>query len=261
MAIVNVTPDSFSDGGRYFSPASAIEHALRMEDEGADILDIGGESTRPYSEPVSVEEELSRVVPVMEGLSGRVQIPISIDTSKSQVAQAALQLGAEIINDVSGLTADPEMAKLAASEQAAVCAMHMQGTPQTMQDSPTYENVVDDILGYLRERMDSLISLGIAADRICLDPGIGFGKTHEHNLELLKNSQRFIELGTPILIGHSRKGFIGKILNDKSADRSAGSVAMSLFLAQQGIQLVRVHDVLATKQAMLCFSACGGFGS
>jgi dihydropteroate synthase len=256
MGIVNVTPDSFSDGGKFYTPSQAVEHALRLEDAGADILDVGGESTRPYSEVVAIEEELRRIVPVIESLVGRVQIPISIDTSKSQVAKAALDLGAEIINDVTGLEGDPEMARIAAMSDAGVCAMHMQGTPQTMQDDPAYKNVVDDILEYLRQRDQQLIAAGIAPERICLDPGIGFGKTHQHNIQLLRNAASFLPLGRPILIGHSRKGFVGKLIGDSTSDRTAGNVGISLALALKRIQVLRIHDVQATRQALSCFYAC-----
>jgi dihydropteroate synthase len=256
MGIVNVTPDSFSDGGRHFTPSQAVEHALRLVEDGADILDIGGESTRPYSQPIPEEEELTRVIPVIEALVKRVMTPISIDTSKSAVAAAALEAGAEIINDVTGLEGDPQMPDVAMRFRAGVCAMHMQGTPQTMQDDPHYENIVADIYGYLRQRDEALQSMGISADHICLDPGIGFGKTHEHNITLLQNCEKFMQLGRPILIGHSRKGFIGKIVGDKGGDRSAGSVGVSLALALKSIPILRVHDVRSTRHALQCFLAC-----
>lgn len=258
MGIVNVTPDSFSDGGKHFGPSLAVDHALRLEDQGADILDIGGESTRPYSEPVSAEEELMRVEPVLQALQGRVQVPISIDTSKSEVAQAALAMGAEIINDVTGLTGDPGMPELAANTGAGICAMHMQGTPQTMQNDPQYQDVVEDILKYLRARDAALTAAGISPERICLDPGIGFGKTHAHNIELVQRAERFHVLQRPLLIGHSRKGFIGKLLGDGARSRTSGSVAVSLLLAQKKIQVLRVHDVQETRDALTCFAACGG---
>lgn len=256
MGIVNVTPDSFSDGGKFYTPDLAIEQALRLQDEGAGIIDIGGESTRPYSEPVGEDEELRRVEPVLKALVDRLSIPISIDTTKSSVARMAIDLGAEIINDISGLEADPEMQVFAAECGAGICAMHMQGTPQTMQDNPSYENVTGDILNYLLCRDKALLEAGIAPEKICLDPGIGFGKTHEHNLELLKNAERFHEAGRPILIGHSRKGFVGKIIGDKSADRDFGTLGISLALAVKGIQVLRVHNVKATCQALAGFEAC-----
>lgn len=258
MGIVNVTPDSFSDGGKFFTPSQAVDQALRLEDQGADILDIGGESTRPYSDRVAVDEELRRVVPVLEALVNRLSVPISIDTSKSQVALAALALGAEIINDVTGLEADPEMLPLAVRTQAGVCAMHMQGTPATMQERPVYGCVVSEIEAYLKKRDALLVAGGVAPERICLDPGIGFGKTHEHNLQLIAQADRFVALGRPILIGHSRKAFIGKLIGDKSADRTSGGVGMSCALAMQGVQILRVHDCRATVDALRCFAAAGG---
>jgi dihydropteroate synthase len=259
MGILNVTPDSFSDGGRFFSIQAAVDQALQMVDDGADMIDVGGESTRPYSESVDAEEELSRVIPVLEAIQSRIAIPISIDTMKSVVASEAIKLGVEIINDVSGLEADQQMVSVALESRVGVCAMHMQGTPQTMQDNPHYENVVSDIDHYLGRRLEQLLAAGIEKERICLDPGIGFGKTHEHNLALLKSAAVFHRLGCPLLVGHSRKGFMAKILNDKSADRTFATLGVSLALAQRGIQILRVHDVRATHQALLLFEAAGGF--
>lgn len=258
MGIVNVTPDSFSDGGQYVEVGAAVDHALRLVDDGAAILDIGGESTRPYAEPVDAEEELRRVLPVIERLAAQTTTPISIDTSKASVARAALDAGAQIINDVTGLEGDPLMLGLAVSAGAGVCAMHMRGTPQTMQDQPEYEDVVAEILAYLRQRRDRLREAGVDPARICLDPGIGFGKTHEHNLELMRGAERYHELGCPLLVGHSRKGFLGKLLGDKQADRTAASVGAALALAQRGVQVIRVHDVRPTSEALLAFAACGG---
>ncbi|MFN7843696.1 MAG: dihydropteroate synthase, partial [Pirellula sp.] len=188
MGILNVTPDSFSDGGKFYSIQSAVDQAKRLEDQGAAILDLGGESTRPYSESVPQDEELRRVTEVLEKLQGKLSIPISIDTKKAVVASAAMQLGASIINDVSGLESDPAMVDVAKRTGAGICAMHMQGTPQTMQDNPLYDNVVEDILGYLKQRRKWLLDQGIEEKKICLDPGIGFGKTHEHNITLLQNA-------------------------------------------------------------------------
>lgn len=255
MGIVNVTPDSFSDGGKFFSPSDAVDHALRLEDEGATILDIGGESTRPYSEAVAVDDELRRVVPVLESLADRVSAVLSIDTSKAAVAKAAVDLGAGIINDVTGLAGDPAMIEIARSCQAGVCAMHMQGTPQTMQDAPSYTDVTEEIFNYLVARRDALLAAGIDAARICLDPGIGFGKSHEHNIQLIRECGKFHETNCPILVGHSRKGFIGKLAGDKSAERTSGSVAVSLELARKGVQVLRIHDVGQTRRALLCQSA------
>ncbi|MCA9132114.1 MAG: dihydropteroate synthase [Planctomycetales bacterium] len=258
MGIINVTPDSFSDGGSYASARLAIEHGLRLEDAGADLLDVGGESTRPYSQAVADEEELRRVLPVLEGLAQRVACPLSVDTSKSRVARAAIELGVEIVNDVTGLSGDPELLPLVAEQQVGVCAMHMQGTPQTMQDAPSYQQVVAEILDYLAQRRQALLAAGVAAERICLDPGIGFGKTHAHNLELLRGCSRFHHLGCPLLVGHSRKGMIGKLLGDPERERDSGTAGMSLALARAGVQVLRVHNVAATRDALLCFAAAGG---
>ena len=258
MGILNVTPDSFSDGGRFYTVQNAIDRALEMEDAGAAILDIGGESTRPYSQGIDDDEELRRVVPVLEKLQGRLSAPISIDTTKASVARAAMGLGAQIINDVSGLEADPEMLSVAVTTGAGVCAMHRQGTPQTMQDNPTYDHCVLEILEYLRRRDRELIEHGISAERICLDPGVGFGKTHEHNLELVRSASVFHYLRRPILIGHSRKGFIAKLLGSKDIDRTFGTVGVSLALASHRVQILRVHDVAAHVQALNLFHASGG---
>lgn len=257
MGILNVTPDSFSDGGKFYSPNLAVDQALRMEDAGADIIDIGGESTRPYSEPVSTDDEIARVEPVLSLLANRLCIPVSIDTTKHQVAKMAIDLGAEIVNDVSGLEADPEMLPLAAASNVGVCAMHMRGNPQTMQNDPRYTDVVSEILAYLQLRDEALLARGIQADRICLDPGIGFGKTHEHNLELMSRCETFHELGRPLLIGHSRKGFVGKLTGEKSGNRDAGTLGFSIGLALKGIQVLRVHDVEATRKALTCVKAMG----
>ena len=259
MGIVNVTPDSFSDGGRFLGGDAAIEQGLRLLGEGAAILDIGGESTRPYSTPVTLEEELSRVIPVIEGLHrARPDAILSIDTSKGAVARAAIAAGAEIINDVTGLSGDPEMLAVARETQAGVCAMHMQGTPQTMQNNPAYTDIVAEIHDYLRQRQGALLAAGIERTRICLDPGIGFGKTHEHNVTLMASCHRFHNLGQPLLVGHSRKGFIGKLLGDKEAPRLFGTLGGALALAAQGIQILRVHDVRPLQEALTLFAACGG---
>ena len=250
MGIVNVTPDSFSDGGRYSDPADAVEHALRLVEQGADILDIGGESTRPYSTPVQQQEELNRVIPVIEALAKQTSVPISIDTSKAAVAQAAIENGAQIINDVSGLEADPKMIEIAAKSNAGICAMHMRGNPQNMQDDPQYQDVTAEIHLYLQQRRDALLAAGIEQERICLDPGIGFGKTHEHNFQLVRDCDQFLDLGCPILVGHSRKGFIAKAIGDKESDRDAGTLAMSLYMANKGIHILRVHNVQATKHGL-----------
>jgi dihydropteroate synthase len=238
---------------------AALAHALQLAADGADILDIGGESTRPYSVPVSSDEELRRVLPVLERLARQVDVPISIDTSKAAVARAAIDAGAEIVNDVTGLEGDPEMVPLAVATGAGLCAMHMQGTPQTMQDNPTYGDVVAEVAEYLRGRRDALLAAGVAAERICLDPGIGFGKTHEHNLTLMKHCGEFHALGCPLLVGHSRKGFLAKLLGDQQADRTNVTIGAALSLAVQGVQIVRVHDVRPVREALAAFEATGGF--
>ena len=258
MGILNVTPDSFSDGGRHQDVDAAFRAGLRMESDGADIIDVGGESTRPYSDPVATDEELRRVMPIIERLAGRLTVPISIDTSKAAVASEALDAGAEIINDVTGLEGDPQMMTLAAGGDAGVCVMHMRGTPQTMQDDPTYDDVVEEIFDYLVRRRDRCTRAGIAAERVCLDPGIGFGKTHEQNLTLIRNLARFTEIGAPLLVGHSRKGFIAKALGDKEADRTAATLGVSMALAAAGADILRVHDVRETCDALKLFQASGG---
>jgi dihydropteroate synthase len=259
MGIVNVTPDSFSDGGRFLDPQRAIEQAIQLHAQGADILDIGGESTRPYAAPVPVEEEIRRVLPVLEGLRRKLpQAVLSIDTSKAAVAEAALDLGVEIVNDVTGLTGDPAMVPLVVAREAAVCVMHMQGTPQTMQDHPTYQDVVAEVYDYLRQRRDALVASGVEPARICLDPGIGFGKTHAHNVALMAHSRKFLELGCPVLVGHSRKGFLAKLIGDSQADRTAATIGGALALGLQGVQVIRVHDVAPVRQAWTVFAACGG---
>jgi dihydropteroate synthase len=261
MGIVNVTPDSFSDGGRFLDPVAAIKHGMSLAAAGADILDVGGESTRPYSTPVSVEDELNRIVPVVQAFCNMSDRPVSIDTSKAEVAQAAIAAGAEIVNDVTGLTGDPRMIDVVRQTGVAPIVMHMQGTPQTMQDNPHYDDVVAEVLDYLRSRRDALVAAGVHREKICVDPGIGFGKTHEHNLTLLANCLRLHELGCPVLVGHSRKGFIGKVLGDKSANPVAGTIGVACALAVQGVQIIRVHDVAAVNQALRLFEVGGGLGN
>jgi dihydropteroate synthase len=260
MGILNVTPDSFSDGGRFFEPSAAIDHGLRLAAEGADLLDLGGESTRPRSTPVDAGEELRRVMPVLAALCGQVSIPISIDTSKAAVAREAIAAGAEVLNDVTALTGDPGMIGLAADSGVGLSAMHMLGTPRTMQDNPAYQDVVGEVLAYLGHRRDALTAAGIAPDRIALDPGIGFGKTTAHNLALLSNAWRLHELGCPILIGHSRKRFLREVLGAPAADLTAATIGVALALARQGVQILRVHDAAPLRQALLLFEAAGAAG-
>lgn len=258
MGILNVTPDSFSDGGCFVATSAAVEQGLRLAAEGADILDIGGESTRPYSDAVDLQTELDRVLPVIEQIAPQLLIPISIDTTKADVAEQAIGAGAEIINDISGMEADERMLGVARNLQAGVCAMHMQGTPQTMQDHPTYVDVVEEVLTYLRARRDRLVAEGIAPNRIALDPGIGFGKTHQHNLALLAHAWRFHELGCPLLVGPSRKSFIAKVIGDKQASRAAGTAGVCASLAAQQVHVVRVHDVATVRHVLQLFAAAGG---
>lgn len=242
MGILNVTPDSFADGGRYGSAASAVDAGLRMVEEGADILDVGGESTRPGAEPVAEDEEIRRVVPVIEGLAS-AGVPISIDTRKAGVARAALAAGASIVNDVSGAR-DPEMFETVAACGAGLVLMHMRGDPRDMQVSPEYGDVVSEVRTYLNERVESAIFAGITADRIAIDPGIGFGKTLEHNLSLLRNLSSFSGLRCPIVVGPSRKRFIGAVLDDAPVeDRLEGTAGAVAWLAAIGADIVRVHDV------------------
>jgi dihydropteroate synthase len=258
MGVINATPDSFSDGGLFFDPAAAIDHGQLLAEQGAAILDVGGESTRPFSTPVSEVEELRRVIPVIEGLSATTPVPISIDTSKAAVAREAVAAGAEIINDIAALQGDPEMQRVAIESGAGLCIMHMQGTPQTMQLDPRYGDVVEEIAAFLARRRDELVAAGVDRERICLDPGIGFGKTHQHNLTLLAHCDRFHAIGQPLLVGPSRKGFIAKVLGDKQADRTAATVGVALALARQGVQIIRLHDIAPARHALLLFDACGG---
>jgi dihydropteroate synthase len=256
MGVLNVTPDSFSDGGRHCQADQAVARGLAMHAEGADLLDVGGESTRPRSQPVAPDEELRRVLPVVEALAKVGGVPLSVDTSKAEVAQACLDAGAEIVNDVTALTGDPRMAEVVRSRRAGAILMHMQGTPATMQLAPSYGDVVVDIYRYFEERLQSLVGLGLDADRLVIDPGIGFGKTLEHNLTLLANLQRFQGLGRPVCLGVSRKGFIGKVLGRPVEQRLAGSLAVACHaLARGAVQVLRVHDVAATVDAVRMWQA------
>jgi len=244
MGIINVTPDSFFDGGKYFNFQKAVDHAFRLIDEGADILDIGGESTRPGAEPVSIDEELRRVIPVIEAISKRISIPISIDTYKARVAEEAIKAGATIINDISGLRFDPAMSAIASKYKVPVIVMHIKGTPKDMQKNPYYEALIPEIIEYLRDSVIIAKQAGVDENMIIIDPGIGFGKLPEHNLTIIKNLREFSNLGKPLLIGVSRKSFIGKVLNEslpeKRLEGTASAVAISVI---NGANIVRVHDV------------------
>ena len=250
MGVLNVTPDSFSDGGRFATLPRAVEQARRMCAEGADIIDVGGESTRPGSQAVPEDEEARRVIPVIEELAAETAVPISIDTQRSRVAAAALEAGAEIINDVSALRTDPEMAPLAAGSGAPVVLMHMQGTPKTMQENPTYREVVSDVIAWLSERLEHAAAAGIGEDRVIMDPGFGFGKTLRHNLELLRRLHELHRLGRPLLVGTSRKSMLGAILNAPGDERLHGTLATVCCAALSGCHVVRVHDVRPALEAV-----------
>lgn len=243
MGVINVTPDSFSDGGLYFQKETAIEHGLRLAQDGADIIDVGGESTRPFSEEVPLQEELDRVVPVVEALSRALQVPISIDTCKAEVARQALEAGASIINDISALRFDPEIISVAAEAGIPVILMHMQGTPGNMQKNPFYQNLIPEILDFLKLAVDRAVSGGIKNDMIIVDPGIGFGKTVEHNLEIIRELGQFCILGRPVLLGTSNKTFIGRLLNKEPHERDTGTMATIAAGALNGADIVRVHNV------------------
>ncbi len=257
MGVVNVTPDSFSDGGLYLDPTRAIEHGRELEQAGAVILDVGGESTRPGAEAVSVEEELRRVEPVVAGLAAG-EAAISIDTSKRMVAEVALDAGAEIVNDVTALRGDPAMATLCADRGATVVLMHMLGTPRTMQEEPRYDDVVEDVKAFLAGRIEVATAAGISEERIWLDPGIGFGKTAEHNLELLRRLAELRELGRPLVVGTSRKSFIGRVDGSDAGERLGGTIASSVLAAAEGAEVLRVHDVAEVGQAMVLAGAILG---
>ena len=250
MGILNVTPDSFSDGGRNFSRGDAVDKALRMIDEGADILDIGGESTRPFAEPVEVHEELRRVLPVIESIRKKHSIPISIDTTKALVARRALDSGADIINDVSALQQDPDMVELVKAASAPVILMHRKGTPGDMQINPVYADVVSDIITFFRERLSRLQNEGVDLDKVTIDPGIGFGKTLHHNLSILKHLDRFQELGRPVLLGHSRKRFLGELTGRDMEGRDLPTAVVSALALSKKIDMVRVHNVAASRDAI-----------
>lgn len=250
MGVLNVTPDSFSDGGLYFDKEKAIAHGLRMIEEGADIIDIGGESTRPGSKPLGLEEELHRIIPVIEFLVKESDIPISIDTYKSAVARKAIEVGAEIVNDISALRFDPDLAKLVAKEDVPLILMHMRGVPETMQKDVHYDSLFSEILQYLKDSIKRAEADGIAPEQIIIDPGIGFGKTIEDNLLIIKNLSEFRILGKPILLGTSRKSFIGKILGAEIGDRLEGTLSSIAIGVLNGAHIIRCHDVLQAKKAI-----------
>jgi dihydropteroate synthase len=250
MGVLNVTPDSFSDGGIYFEKEKAIAHGLRMVEEGADFIDIGGESTRPGSKPLELEEELRRVIPVIESIAKEVDVPISIDTYKSTVAERAIDAGAEIINDISGLHFDPDLGQVAAKQNVPIILMHIRGTPETMQKDVHYDSLFSEILQYLKESIQGAESAGIDPQQIIIDPGIGFGKNLEDNLLIIKNLQEFRVLGKPILLGTSRKSFIGKILNAEVNGRLEGTLSSIAICVLNGAHIIRCHDVLQAKKAV-----------
>ncbi len=243
MGILNVTPDSFSDGGRYFKVDKAVEHGLEMARNGADIIDVGGESTRPYSQKVSSNEEMDRVIPVIEALSEELTIPISIDTCKSVVAQESLKAGASIINDISALRFDPHMASIAAQAGVPLILMHMKGTPENMQEDPTYDDLIAEILRFLKDAIERSVKAGIREDLIVVDPGIGFGKTFDHNLKIIRELSRFSSLKRPVLLGTSNKAFIGHILDTEAHERDTGTMATIAAGVMNGAQIVRVHNL------------------
>ena len=257
MGVVNVTPDSFSDGGKHLEPSAAIAAGRRMLDDGAAIIDVGGESTRPGSTAVSAAEELSRVLPVLEGLAG---VPVSIDTSKAEVARQALELGAEFVNDVAALRNDPELAGVVAEAGAYLCLMHMQGEPRTMQERPTYADVVAEVASFLEERLRFAVEAGIEEERICLDPGIGFGKTVEQNFELVRRLDVLTALGRPVLVGFSRKSSLGRILGDPSATTGplSASLAAAVAAYERGATIIRAHDVREHVEALKVAATVSG---
>jgi len=250
MGILNVTPDSFSDGGRYSDHEKAIDHALYMIDSGADIIDIGGESSRPGSESVSLDEELDRIIPVIKGIRKKASVPISIDTVKSEVAKKAIDAGAVIINDISGGISDPEILKVAAKGKTYLILMHMRGAPKNMQDNTDYDDIIGEISVFLSDAARRAIEAGVHSEKIIIDPGIGFGKSVSGNFMILRNLDRFLQLGYPLLIGASRKSFIGNTLKLDVNNRLEGSIAAACFAVLNGADIVRVHDVAETKRAL-----------
>lgn len=249
MGIVNVTPDSFYDGGRFASVEAAVDHAWRLVEEGADIVDVGGQSTRPGAREVPEEEEIRRILPVVRALVGRLSVPISVDTMRARVAHQAMEAGAHIINDVSAMTRDPDMVRVAHDTGAGVILMHMQGRPETMQIAPQYEDVVREVRAYLADRLEAVSAAGVARECLAVDPGIGFGKTVEHNLELLAHLEEMISLGRPVVIGVSRKSFLGHLTGRSVEERLPASLAALAWCVDRGVHVIRVHDVAASKDA------------
>ncbi len=250
MGVLNVTPDSFSDGGRFLDKEEARDHALYMAESGADIIDIGGESTRPGSKELTVEEEMTRVIPILETIADKIDIPISVDTRKAEVAEQAVRSGAVMINDVSGLRSDRRIAEVAAEHGCYLVLMHMRGTPENMQENTEYDDIIGEISGFLQDTAADAIDKGVPAERIIVDPGIGFGKSVEGNFVILKNLDRFLALGFPLLVGASRKSFIGRALGLDVSERLEGSLAAALYAVLNGADIVRVHDVAETRRAL-----------
>jgi dihydropteroate synthase len=261
MGVVNVTPDSFSDGGLYLETDKAVARGLELAFEGADIIDVGGESTRPGSRPTPEDEELERVVPVVRALRKKTEALLSVDTTKAAVARAALDAGADIVNDTSALRADPAMTALVARSGAGLILMHMQGTPLTMQEAPRYDDLIGEIGAFLAERMRAAVAAGIPAERLIVDPGIGFGKTYEHNLELLRRQEVFQALGRPVLVGVSRKAFLGVILDLPPTRRLEGTIAAAVLAVERGAHILRVHDVGPVARAVRTAEAILGDGN
>ncbi len=257
MGVVNVTPDSFSDGGLFLDPEAAVRHGLQLAADGADLLDVGGESTRPGSDPVPVNEEIDRVVPVIKRLAAEVDVPISIDTRKSSVAGAALDAGASIVNDVSAGRDDPDMFDAVRELEAGMVLMHMLGDPKTMQVEPHYEDVVAEVQAFLSEGVEAAVMAGIGRDHLCVDPGIGFGKSLDHNLTLLRDIRQVRVEGVPLLVGPSRKAFIGKLTGAEADDRLGGTAGAVAWLAAQGVEIIRVHDVREMRQVVDVVDAIG----
>jgi dihydropteroate synthase len=258
MGVLNVTPDSFSDGGLFLDPGTAVAQGRRLASEGADLIDVGGESTRPGADPVSLSNELERVLPVIEELAAKVRAPLSIDTSKAEVAGAAIAAGAGFVNDVTALRADEAMAGVVADAGVDVCLVHMRGEPRTMQDDPRYDDVVGEVRAFLEERLAAAIEAGIAEERVWLDPGIGFGKTLEHNLELIRRLDEIVAIGRPVVFGASRKRFLGRLTDRPEAERVAGTVAVNVLALERGATMFRVHDVAPTRDALRVATATLG---